>query len=263
MDLNLKNKVALIVGASQGIGFGIAKELVLEGAKLSIGSRSESKINKASESLKSINPTATVISSKLDISNPASIHSWIESSVKTLGGIDLLVVNSGGPIPGTFETLDEKNWEEAFELLLLGAIRTIRGALPYLKQSSAPSILCVTSTAVKQPIPNLLLSGVFRSGVSSLMKSLSVEFAKYNIRVNNLLPGRIDTERVKELDTLSASNKGHSAEKEKELISQMIPLGRYGEVEEIAKTAAFLLSPAASYISGQMIVVDGGMLKTL
>ncbi len=263
MELNLKNKVALIAGASQGIGYGIAKELVSEGAKLSIASRSESKISKAAESLKSINPAATIISSKLDISNSLNINSWIESSVKTLGGIDLLVVNSGGPVPGTFETLEEKNWEEAFELLLLGAIRTIKGALPYLKQSSAPSILCVTSTAVKQPIANLLLSGVFRSGVSSLIKSLASEFAKYHIRVNNLLPGRIDTERVKELDTLAAFHKGHSAEKEKELVSQMIPLGRYGEVEEIAKTAAFLLSPAASYITGQMIVVDGGMLKSL
>jgi len=173
------------------------------------------------------------------------------------------VVNAGGPSTGTFSNLDDTQWQQAFELTLLSAIRLIREVLPSMKKASKGSILTVTSVSVKEPIDMLLLSNVFRSGVTSLAKSLSRELASYNIRVNNILPGRLDTERVKQLDGIIAKSKGISVSDVRSAFQEQIPLSRYGKPEELGSLAAFLLSDKSSFITGATIPVDGGMLKTV
>jgi 3-oxoacyl-[acyl-carrier protein] reductase len=206
---------------------------------------------------------SNVHASVLDASNAESIQNWISEIKQTFERIDGLVVNAGGPPPGNFDDFSDKDWNIAFNLTLMSAVRMIRGVLPHMRYSGEGSILTITSLSVKEPINGLLLSNVFRSGVTSLVKSLSNELAKQNIRVNNLVPGRIDTDRVKSLDKTSAEKSGISIEKIKNQNETTIPLGRYGTTEEFGKAGAFLLSPAASYITGVSLAVDGGILKTV
>ena len=187
---------------------------------------------------------------------------WMKLCQNTTGLMGLLI-NAGGPPKGMFEELDEKAWQDAFELTLMSAVRLIKEVIGPMKQNQGGSILTVTSTAVKEPIDVLLLSNVFRSGVTSLVKSLSADLAKYNIRVNNLIPGRINTERLKTLDTMVAQKKGVTVEEIQAATYQQIALGRYGTIDEFGKAGAFLLSDAASYITGASLVIDGGLTKTV
>jgi len=178
-----------------------------------------------------------------------------------LGGLDILVTNSGGPPAGLFETLDEAAWQKAVDLSLMSHVRLIRAALPHLRQSKAASVLTVTSYSVKQPIPNLVLSNSVRSATIGLTKSLALELGREGIRFNSILPGWTETERVVELMTFRARQNGTTVEEEIAKQSKESPLGRMGRPEEFGRAAAFLVSPAASYITGVMLNVDGGMYK--
>lgn len=260
MDLNLKNRVILVAASSKGIGFGIAQELAREGATLSIASRNKADIEKAAEKLKTYTEVTPFV---MDASDPGSIKDWIEDSVKLYKRIDGLVINAGGPKAGFFEDLSEDDWFNAYNLTLMSAVRMINGVLPYMKKNGGGSILSITSTSIKEPIDLLLLSNVFRSGVQSLIKSLSITHGKYNIRFNNIAPGRIFTDRVKQLDELNAQKKGISISEQRSYEEELIPLKRYGSIEEIGKVAAFLLSDAASYITGSTIFVDGGKVRSI
>jgi len=259
MDLNLKGKVILVSAASKGIGFGIANELAKEGAILSISSRNKENIENASEKLKKYTEVSTFI---MDAADPESIKSWIIKSIEKYRRIDGLVVNAGGPKAGFLEDLSEDDWLSAYNLTLMSAVRMINGVLPYMKKSGG-SVLTVTSSSIKEPIDILLLSNVFRSGVQSLIKSLSITHGKYNIRFNNIAPGRIFTDRVKSLDEINAHKQGISLEEQRSYEESLIPLKRYGSIEEIGKIAAFLLSDAASYVTGSTIFVDGGKVKSI
>jgi 3-oxoacyl-[acyl-carrier protein] reductase len=262
MDLGLHGKVAMVAASSKGLGFGIARELAREGALVSLGSRTESDIYDAAHAL--IEETGTeVLANVLDASDPDSINQWLDNTIDTFGGVDMLVVNAGGPPAGKFDDFDDSDWLAAFELTLMSAVRMIRVVLPAMRQAGGGSILTVTSSSVKEPIDFLLLSNVMRSGVTSLAKSLSRQLAAENIRVNNLMPGRIDTDRVKSLDALNAERGNRSVEEVKAANELGIPLGRYGTIEEFGRLAAFLLSDAAGYITGQTIAVDGGTIKTV
>jgi 3-oxoacyl-[acyl-carrier protein] reductase len=262
MDLGLRGKVAMVAASSKGLGFGIARELAREGALVSIGSRSESDVHEAAETLTQ-ETDSDVLANILDASDPASITDWLENTIDAFGGVDLLVVNAGGPPAGKFDDFADSDWQSAFELTLMSSVRMIRAVLPFMREAGGGSILTITSVSVKEPIDFLLLSNVMRSGVTSLAKSLSQQLASENVRVNNLMPGRIDTDRVQSLDAMNADARALPIEQIKAANEQNIPLGRYGTIEEFGRFGAFLLSDAASYITGQTIAVDGGSIKTV
>ncbi len=262
MDLQIEGKVFMVAAASKGLGFGIARELAKNGAIVCIASRTKSDIELAAETLR--NETgATIHASVFDASDADSIKNWITEVETAFERIDGLVVNAGGPPPGNFDDFTDDDWQAAFNLTLMSAVRLIRGVLPAMRANGRGSILTVTSMSVKEPVNRLLLSNVLRSGVTSLVKSLSNELAAENIRVNNLLPGRIDTDRVKSLDKINAEKAGISVAEIKSKNEATIPIGRYGNIDEFGKVGAFLLSPAASYITGVSLAVDGGIMKTV
>ena len=260
MDLNIKGKVFMVAASSKGLGYGIARELALNGATVCIASRNREQVDAAAEKLRE-ETGATVLASVFDASDAKSIQDWIGEVASALERIDGLVVNAGGPPPGNFGDFIDDDWQAAFNLTLMSAVRLIRGVLPYMRSTGGGSILTITSLSVKEPINGLLLSNVFRSGVVSLVKSLANELSGENIRVNNLIPGRIDTDRVKALDQNISEKQGITAEQVKQQHESMIPLGRYGTTDDFGKAGAFLLSAAASYITGASLVVDGGLLK--
>jgi len=196
-----------------------------------------------------------------DVSEKDIIENLVAEAAKSMGGLDLLVTNAGGPPPGPFESHDEATWEKAVELSFMSHVRMIRAALPYLLKSEVASVLTVTSISVKQPVDNLILSNSVRGATVGLTKSLAIELGKENIRFNSILPGWTETERVAELMTARAAANKSTVEEEMKKQMAACPLGRMGSPEEFANAAVFLLSPAASYITGVMLNVDGGMYK--
>ena len=262
MDLQVEGKVFMVAASSKGLGFGIARELAKNGATVCISSRTKADIEKAAEQLR--NETgATIHASVFDAADPDSIKIWVNEVKTAFERIDGLAVNAGGPPAGNFDDFNDNDWHAAFNLTLMSAVRLIRGVLPEMRNGEGGSILTVTSMSVKEPINRLLLSNVFRSGVTSLVKSLSNELAKDNIRVNNLMPGRMDTERLRALAKNNAALNGISEEEMNQQMASVIPIGRYGTIDEFGKAGAFLLSPAASYITGVSLAVDGGIMKTV
>lgn len=262
MDLGLHGKVAMVAASSKGLGFGVARELAREGALVSIAARTEVEVFDAEDLL--VEETGSeVLPNVLDVTDPDSIIQWYNNTINEFGGVDMLVVNAGGPPAGNFDDFADADWQAAFELTLMSAVRMIRSVLPSMREAGGGSILTITSCSVKEPIDFLLLSNVMRSGVTSLVKSLSQQLAPEHIRVNNLMPGRIDTDRVGSLDEMNAAAQGIPVDQIRQAAEQGIPLGRYGTIEEFGRLGAFLLSDAASYITGQTVAVDGGSTKTV
>jgi 3-oxoacyl-[acyl-carrier protein] reductase len=263
MDLGLKDKVVMVAASSKGLGYGIARQAALEGAKLSIGSRHMKNIEAAVKGLRSEVPDVEVYASALDVADPISIESWVSNTRKAFGTIDKLVVNGGGPPPGTFEDIDDLSWHTGYENTLMSAVRLIREVLPEMRRKRSGSIVTVTSSSVKEPIDNLLLSNVFRAGVTSLVKSLSFQVAGDGIRINNLVPGFFDTERLQDLDLRNSREWRLSLENVRKINFDHIPMGRYGNPDEFGKAAIFLLSDAASYVTGETFIIDGGKMRTV
>jgi 3-oxoacyl-[acyl-carrier protein] reductase len=262
MNLEVLNRTYLVAASSKGLGFGIAEALASDGAKLSLCSRTKSEVDAAAASLKgryNVDARGYVC----DASDAASIQNWIDSSLRDFGTIDGLVVNAGGPKAGKFDSFTDEDWDAAFNLTLMSAVRMIRGVLPTMRSKGSGSILTITSSSIKEPIDILLLSNVFRSGVVSLVKSLSADLAPQGIRINNLVPGAIDTDRIRANDSFAAKRLGTTPEARKASRESEIPMGRYGTAQEFGKVGAFLLSDAASYISGATVMVDGGKSKTV
>lgn len=260
MDLGLKDKIALVTGASRGLGYAVALTLAKEGCKVAINGRDEARIKSAAERL-SGEAGAPVIGLAGDVGLRDVPAQLVAQTVEAFGGLDILITNSGGPKPGAFETLDEAGWQNAIDLSLMSHVRLIRAALPHLRKSFAASVLTVTSYAVKQPIANLSLSNSVRAATVGLTKSLALELGSDGIRFNSILPGWTETERVTELMTARAAANRTSVEEETRRQSEQSPFGRMGRPEEFANAAAFLVSPAASYVTGVMLNVDGGMYK--
>ncbi len=200
---------------------------------------------------------------QMDASDAASIDQWVSKSLEDFGRIDGLVVNAGGPPPGKFDSFSDDDWEKGFNLTLMSAVRMIRAVLPTMRAQKSGAIITITSSSIKEPIDILLLSNVFRSGVVSLVKSLSVDLATEGIRINNLVPGQIDTARVRSNDVFKANQMGMPLEDWQEKRHGMIPMGRYGTIQEFGDVGAFLLSDAARYITGATLFVDGGKSKTV
>jgi 3-oxoacyl-[acyl-carrier protein] reductase len=252
----------MVAAGSKGLGFGIVQALLAEGAKVSFCSRSEEHIAAAISSLpEEVRPH--VRGYVADVTDSDSLEQWVQSTIDDLGDVSILVTNAGGPPGASFSQLDDQQWYAAFELNLLSVVRMVRLVTPSLQRVGGGAILGITSSTVKEPHVHMALSNVMRSGVSSLLKTLSRDLASDSIRVNNIIPGRIATDRVAELDALSAGRLGISPEEVRRQSEQSIPLGRYGEVDEFAKAVVFLVSDAARYVTGSTFVVDGGMLSTV
>lgn len=260
MDLGLKDKIALITGASKGLGYATALQLAREGCKVVINGRDEARVKSATENI-GRETGSQVIGLAGDASLPDMPEKLVQHAVGTFGGLDILITNTGGPKSGNIDSLDEAAWQSGIDLCLMAHVRLIKAALPHLRKSSAPSILTVTSLSVKQPIQNLLISNSVRAATVGLTKSLSLELGREGIRVNSILPGWTETERVGELMNARAATNQTSAEEEAKRQAAEIPFGRMGQPSEFANAAVFLVSPAASYINGVMLQVDGGSYK--
>jgi 3-oxoacyl-[acyl-carrier protein] reductase len=263
MDLGLKGKVAMVGGASRGLGFAVARGLLREGARVSMASSQKRAIDEAAGVLMKDGGglDGSVLPVEADLRTGDAILAWRDATLRQFGGVDLLFVNTGGPPPGTALSFDDAGWQNAFELLLLSTVRMIRATVPSMTERGGGSIVVSTSSSVKEPIQNLALSNVLRASVAALSKTLSNELAPQRIRVNHLLPGRIDTDRVRHLDTVRSQQAGISMEEQRARTEKTIPLGRYGQAEEFAKAAVFLLSEASAYTTGASLQVDGGMVR--
>jgi 3-oxoacyl-[acyl-carrier protein] reductase len=262
MDLGLRNKVAMVGGASKGLGYAIARALAAEGAQVSIASRDRDAIEKAADAM-SRDSGSAVLAVAADLSKADAIERWHAETTARFGGVDLLFANTGGPPAGTALTFDDAAWQTAFELLLMSVVRTVRLVVPSMRARGGGAILVGTSSTVKEPFPNLALSNVMRAGATALVKTLSGELAPDRIRVNTLLPGRIATDRLKYLDEANAKKAGITAEAQRDRALATIPMGRYGDPDEFGRAGAFLLSDAAAYITGAALQVDGGLIKGL
>jgi 3-oxoacyl-[acyl-carrier protein] reductase len=260
MDLGLKGLRAFVGGSSRGLGYATAIELTREGCRVIINGRNKDNLEKAVEGIKQITgkPANYLVGNAAD---PDLGPRMIDEAAEQLGGLDLLVTNTGGPPSGKFDSFDDDAWQNAVDLVFMSHVRLIKTALPYLKNSPHPSVVTVTSYSVKQPIPNLVLSNSIRSATVGLTKSLALELGPEGIRFNSILPGWTRTERVQEIMEYRADQNGTSVEEEIKIITKECPLGRMGTPDEIGRASAFLLSPAASYINGVMLTVDGGMYK--
>lgn len=263
MDLELKDKVVLVAASSKGLGLGIAMQAAREGAVVAMGSRNAQNLRNAKDSILKKVKDARVHTHELEVADASSVKAWIKDTLDELGTVDALVVNGGGPPAGRFDDMDDASWKDGFENTLMSAVRLIRAVLPEMRRKGSGSILTVTSSSVKEPIDNLLLSNVYRSGVTSLVKSLSMQEAQHGIRLNNLVPGFFDTERLRTLNQRISEESGRGLDQVRNSHFDQIPMGRYGDPDEFGKAAVFLLSEAASYVTGETFVIDGGKMRTV
>ena len=251
MDLGLHDRVYLLTGATSGLGLATARALVADGARVVVSSRSQESVDQAVAELGDLAKGVAV-----DNADPTAPDQLIRAARDTFGRLDGALISVGGPPAGPILDRTEDEWRSAFETVFLGAIRLAVTVAEELGEGG--SIAFVLSTSAKQPIPNLGISNGLRPGLAMAAKNLADELGPRGIRVNGLLPGRVDTERVRQLDEQSADPEAARAATE-----QSIPLRRYGKPEEFGQTAAFLLSPAAGFLTGVMLPVDGGMTRGL
>jgi 3-oxoacyl-[acyl-carrier protein] reductase len=261
MELGLRGKTVLITASSKGIGRATAEEFIREDAKVAICSRSEKNLLRTVNEIKNlydVEPFWVVC----DINKPEEIENTVKLVETELGNIDVLVNNCGGPVPGTFEDLDESNWDDAYTQVMLSSIRFVKLVLPAMKRKHWGRIVNITSISVKQPVENLILSNAFRSGLTAYAKTLSGEIGEYNITVNNVAPGYTLTGRLYELAVNKAKRIGESHEHVLAEMANEVPLKRLARPDEVASLIVYLASDKASFITGSTISVDGGVIKS-
>jgi 3-oxoacyl-[acyl-carrier protein] reductase len=262
MDLGLHGKRALVTAASGGLGYAIAEALAAEGARVAICSRDAGRAGDAAARI-AATTGAEVHGFAADVADLASLQGLFREALDALGGLDVLVNNAGGPPPGGFAALNEGHWARGFDLTLMSVVRAVQLALPAFAEAGGGRILTVMSSSVKTPLPNLLLSNVYRPALAGLTKSLAIELGPQNVQINGIAPGRIDTDRVRELDAAAAARTGKTPEEVRAASIATMPMGRMGEPAEFGRVGAFLCSAAASYVNGSVLLVDGGSVRAL
>jgi 3-oxoacyl-[acyl-carrier protein] reductase len=262
MDYGLSGKIAWVTAASKGLGYASALGLAREGCDLAICSRDEAAIQRAAEAIRQ-ETGRSVLALKADVSKKEELGRFVAAAMDRYGGVDILVANTGGPPAGLFMEFDDDAWQAAFDSLLMPAVRLSRAVIPSMKERGFGRILFITSGAVKQPIPNLILSNSLRAAVTGMMKTLSAQVGRDGITVNAVAPGRVHTDRVDALDAMAAKASGKSLEAVRSDASARIPVGRYGTPAEFGNVVVFLASQAASYITGSTVLVDGGQVNVL
>jgi 3-oxoacyl-[acyl-carrier protein] reductase len=263
VDLGLKGKVAIVAASSKGLGRAVATTLAQEGALVTINGREAASLATTAQAIRA-ETGGDILEVPGDVTNPADVQRLVDETVRQRGGLDVVVCNAGGPPPGTFSTFPEDEpWMKAINLNLMSTLRLSRAAIPHLEARGGGSITNIVSTSVKQPIGHLILSNTARTAVVGLAKSLALEYAAKNIRVNNVCPGSTLTDRITSLAATRAKQSGRTPEEVLAEDAQAIPMGRLGEPQEFANVVVFIASPAASYVTGVTIQVDGGTVKSL
>jgi 3-oxoacyl-[acyl-carrier protein] reductase len=253
-------EVALVHAGSRGLGFASALALVQQGFAVGITGRDES-AGRAAASQLSEHGSAMAVAA--DVSDPDSLMAAHEQVERELGTIGVVVANAGGPKPGWFDQMEPSDWEAAFRLTLMSAVHAIRAALPGMRELGRGRIVMIGSSSIRKPIAGLVLSNTFRPALNGLVKDLAAQLAPESITVNLVAPGRIGTQRVQRLDEAAAARDGLTLDQVRARSQAAIPAGRYGRPEEFGALVAFLASRQASYITGQSILVDGGLVSTL
>lgn len=260
MDMGLRGARVLVTAASRGLGAATARQFSREGAIVVISSRNLESLQETAASIVEETGNA-VFTHACDVTDFKQAEKLVNNAADMVGGIDIIVTNAGGPPAGNFDTFDMDGWQNATQLTLLSAVALIKYALPYLKKSKRASILTITSISAKQPVDNLILSNTLRPAVIGLTKSLSLELGGDGIRVNSILPGITDTERIQELAEARAKINDMTVENVQASMADDIPLGRIGSPEEFANAAVMMCSPAGGFINGVALPVDGGWIR--
>jgi 3-oxoacyl-[acyl-carrier protein] reductase len=260
MDMQLERRVALITGASRGIGRSIAAALAAEGTKLTLCARSSSGLHKVADELRQ-RSNAEVLVHAADVAQPGAIEQAVRATVERWGRLDILINSAGGPAPGTFDMFEDQDWQAAVDLTLMSVVRAVRAALPYLKESGRGRVINVLSTSIKQPLDGMLFSNSLRSAVAGLAKTLSRELGPHAITVNNVCPAHVLTSRLREVASAQAAVRGERLDPRAAVAA--LPMRRLGAPAEVADLVAFLASGRAAYISGTSIPIDGGATTSL
>lgn len=260
MNLGLEHKPVLVMAAGSGIGQGVALEFAREKAKVMLFDKAEDKLKETSDTIFSLTQNQVQYTVG-DMTRKEDIEHVVSRTCDVFGSVYALFNNTGGPPAGTFDKFDDQAWQDAFELTLLSYVRSIRFVLPVMRKAGGGRIVNNTSSSTKRVIDNLILSNAFRTGIMGMTKTLSRELGPENILINIVGPGKIATERVNHLDSLKAEKEGLSLEEFQQKNAKTIPLGRYGTTEDIARIVVFLCSEANTYITGQNILVDGGLVQ--
>jgi 3-oxoacyl-[acyl-carrier protein] reductase len=263
MDLGVKDKVAIVAASSKGLGRASALTLAREGAKVTVNGRDAASLKKTADEIRA-ETGAEVLEVVGDMRNPDDIKRLVDETIAKWGRLDMMVCNAGGPPAGTFTTHmdDDQAWLDAINLNLMSTLRLSRAAIPHLEKVGGGSITNIVSTSVKQPIPHLVLSNTARTGVIGMAKSMALELAPKNIRVNNVCPGSTRTDRILGLAKSRSAESGRDIEEILAEDAKQIPMGRHGEPQEFGNVVAFIASPAASYVTGVTITVDGGSTRS-
>jgi 3-oxoacyl-[acyl-carrier protein] reductase len=263
LELGLKGKVALVPASSKGIGLGVAKVLAKEGCKVVVSSRNQDAISKARDTIMRETGNRDVYSVKADLAVKADVDLLVDEAASKFGAIDILAYNTGPPKPGTFADLNDADWEKGVKLLLMSAVWLTKRVVPGMVQKSWGRLIYITSSTLRQPVPNLVLSNTVRLSLAGLSKSLALEYASKGITSNGIMQGHILTDRQRQVAQDLSSRTGKNLDEAMKQMLQDVPAARYGLSEEVGYLAAFLASEKAGYINGTMLAIDGGLIRSV